>query len=81
MPTLGAHFSDDEAPAVEAAAKVSPEKKTGPYIAEAVRQRMGREGMLPGNPHAELIAAADEVGVENAVAALKREARKRKHAA
>jgi hypothetical protein len=81
MPTISAHLPDQEFDAFETAVKASAEKKQGPYIAEAVRQRMEREGMLPGNPHAELVAAAEEVGIEHAVSALKREARKRKHAA
>jgi len=81
MPTLGAHFSDDMAEAVEKAAKSSPEEKVGPYMAEAVRQRMEREGTLAHNPRAILIAAAEEVGIEHAVAALQREIRKKKKAA
>jgi hypothetical protein len=83
MPTFGAHFPDEIAETIETAAKASPEKKVGPYITEAVMQRLSREGMLPGNPQAELIAAAEEVGIENAISALqnmKRPAR-RKHAA
>ena len=39
MPTFGAHFSDDEAPSVEAAAKAAGQK-LAPYIAAAVRARM-----------------------------------------
>ena len=60
MPTLGAHFSDDEAPLVEAAAKAA-EQKVAPYIAEAVRMRMQREGMLPGTPEAEAMAEARDL--------------------
>lgn len=56
--------------AVSSAVRASSEKKPGPYIAEAVRQRMAREGMLPGNPAAELLASANEVGMEAALAAL-----------
>jgi hypothetical protein len=81
MPTLGAHFSDEEAETVGKAAGASTEKKVGPYIKEAVMQRLEREGMLPGNPHAEIIAAAEEVGIETALLALKRAARTKKHAA
>ena len=68
MPTLGAHFSDDEAPLVEAAAKAA-EQKVATYIAEAVRMRMQREGMLPGTPEAEAMARARDListmGAEN----------------
>ena len=57
MPTFGAHFSDDEAPSVEAAAKAAGQK-LAPYIAAAVRARMQREGMLPGSPEAEALPGA-----------------------
>jgi hypothetical protein len=81
MPSIGVYFSDDEVEAVELASKASPEKKPSPYIAEAVRQRMAREGMLPGNPTAELIGFAQEIGLDAALTALKRAARIKKHAA
>jgi predicted hydrolase (HD superfamily) len=76
MPSLGVYFSDEEATAVDAAAVVSPEKKPSPYIAEAVRQRLSREGMLPGNPRAEINAAIEEVGVDRALEALRKEKRR-----
>ena len=60
MPTFGAHFSDDEAPSVEAAAKAAAQK-LAPYIADAVRARMQREGMLPGSPEAEALAGARDL--------------------
>ena len=60
MPTLGAHFSDGEAPHVEAAAKAAGQK-LAPYIADAVRARMQREGMLPGSPEAEALAEARDL--------------------
>ena len=60
MPTLGVHFSDDEAPHVEAAAKAAGQK-LAPYIADAVRARMQREGMLPGSPEAEALAEARDL--------------------
>ncbi len=78
MPTLGVHFPDNEAGAVEIAAKASPEKKVGRYIAEAVRQRMERDGTLPADPTAELLGAANEIGLLRAVEVLKEEARKTK---
>ncbi len=60
MPTFGAHFSADEAPSVEAAAKAAGQK-LAPYIADAVRSRMQREGMLPGSPEAEALAEARDM--------------------
>lgn len=60
MPTFGAHFSDDEAPSVEAAAKAAGQK-LAPYIADAVRARMQREGMLPGSPEAEALTEARDL--------------------
>ncbi len=60
MPTLGAHFSDDEAPHVGAAAKAA-RQKLGPYIADAVRTRMRSEGMLPGCAEAEALAEARDL--------------------
>ncbi len=42
MPTLATHFSEDEAPHVEAAAKAAGQK-LAPYIADAVRSRMQRD--------------------------------------
>ena len=60
MPTFGAHFSEEEAPSVEAAAKASGQK-LAPYIADAVRSRMQREGMLPGSQEAEALAEARDL--------------------
>lgn len=75
MPTLGGHFPDDEVQSVKDAASVSAQKQVGPYIVEAVRQRMARDGMMPGNPKAELLAAVEEIGVEPALEILRRERR------
>jgi len=60
MPTFGAHFSEEEAPSVEAAAKAAGQK-LAPYIADAVRSRMQREGMLPGSQEAEALAEARDL--------------------
>ena len=60
MPTLSGHFSEDEAPHVEAAAKAAGQK-LAPYIADAVRSRMQREGMLPGSPEADALAEARDL--------------------
>lgn len=76
MPTLGAHFTEEDADVVEAAAKSSPQKKVGPYIAEAVRQRLTAEGHLPGTPaydiSAEARSAAEVAGAEKVLAALRK---------
>lgn len=71
MPTLGTHVNEDFAATVERAAKVSPEKKVGPYISEAIRQRLERDGMLPTLPHGELVALAEEIGLDAALSALR----------
>jgi hypothetical protein len=60
MPTFGAHFSDDESTIVEAAAKAAGQK-LAPYIADAVRARMQREGMLPATQVAEALAEARDL--------------------
>ena len=60
MPTLGVHFPDDEATRVESAAKAAGQK-LAPYIADAVRARMQREGMLPGTPEATALAEARDL--------------------
>lgn len=74
MPTLGVHFSDDEAPHVEAAAKAAGQK-LAPYMADAIRSRMRSEGMLPGSPEADAMARArdliSEMGAENFCALIK----------
>jgi len=60
MPTLGVHFSAEEAHSVEAAAKAASQR-LAPYIADAVRARMQREGMLPGSPEADALAEARDL--------------------
>jgi hypothetical protein len=66
MPTLGGHFSDDLEALVKCAARAAPEGKVGPYIVEAVRQRLEREGLLTQKPVsvAELHAALDRIIAE-----------------
>lgn len=78
MPTISAHVSDEFSEAVTAAASNSTEKKVAPWLAEAARQRLEREGMLPGNPNAEVLAAANEVGLSKAVEVLRKAARRLK---
>ena len=60
MPTLGVYFSNNEARHVATAAKASGEN-VSPYIADAVRSRMQREGMLPGTPEADALAEARDL--------------------
>lgn len=80
MPTISAHVSDEIALAVTKAAPFSEQKKPGPYIAEAVRIRLERDGMLPGDAQAEIVAISVDLGPDRALAALRREARKTKAA-
>jgi hypothetical protein len=54
MPTLGAHVSAEEFEAVKLAAQASPEKLPGPYAAEAIRDRLRREGKMPGAENEEI---------------------------
>lgn len=76
MPTIGAHVSDDDNTAVEIAAKAA-NVKVGTWATEAIRQRLSREGMLPGNPRAEINAAIEEVGVDRALEVLKKAVRRK----
>lgn len=73
MPNLGAYFHDDEAPQVLAAAKAAGEKRNA-YIVGAVRERMKREGHVPGTPEhdirAEAVAAAELYGPQAVLSAL-----------
>lgn len=75
MPTLGGHFPEEEASSVRRAASASEQKQVGPYIVEAVRQRLARDGLMPANPKAELLAAVEEIGVVPALEILRREQR------
>ena len=60
MPTLSGHFSEEEAPHVEAAARAAGQK-LAPYIADAVRSRMEREGMRPGSAESAALAEARDL--------------------
>lgn len=73
MPTISAHVSETTAAKIETAAKVSPEKKVGPWLAEAANQRLEREGMNSEEnlARAEIIALADSVGPKEALAKLR----------
>lgn len=77
MPTISAHVTEEEEKAVELAVAASEEKKMAPYVKEAVFRRMAREGMLPGNPRAEINAAIEEVGVEHALELLRKASRRK----
>jgi hypothetical protein len=75
MPTISAHVDEATAQAVLTAAKLSTEKKPGPWIGEAVRQRLERDGQLPCDPNAELITLAEALGHESACRALREKIR------
>lgn len=77
MPTISTVATEEEAKAIEIAAGASEEKRVSPYVLEAIRQRMSREGMLPGNPRAEINAAIDEMGVDSALDVLRRASRRK----
>ncbi len=86
MPTIGAHVSEAEEQAVKIAAAASPEKKPSPYAAEAIRQRLSREGLLPGTKEEEVaritakVAAAvreDPSAVQRVEAVLNKQTRRR----
>ncbi len=74
MATLGVHFSDEEESAVRAAAEAAGQKAS-PYAAQAIRERMRREGHVPGTPafdlRTEVVAAAEVAGPERVMAALR----------
>ena len=57
MPNLGAYFPDEEAATVLAAAEAAGQKRNS-YITDAVRERMRREGHVPGTPAHDIRAAA-----------------------
>jgi len=58
MPTLSAHFQDDEAELVEKAARAA-NQKTGSYIADAVRARLKVDGI--STPEAEARAVCEDL--------------------
>lgn len=74
MPTLSSHVStDDELKEIKAAAQAAGEK-VGAYALGAVRERMRREGHVPGTPAHDIrtaaVAASEVVGAEAVLAAL-----------
>ena len=56
MPTLGAYVTDEIASAINAAAEETTGGKIAPWLGEAARQRLEREGRLPGTDRAKAIA-------------------------
>jgi len=48
------------------------------YVERLIRANLEAEGKLPGNPTAELIAAASEVGMEHALKLLTKAVRSRR---
>jgi hypothetical protein len=75
MPTLGSHFNGDEARELQEIAAKSPQKRVGPWIREAVNQRLEREGYLPGSPaydlRVEALRAAEIAGPDAVLRALR----------
>ena len=75
MPTLGTHFDDEQAKELQKIAANSLQKKIGPWIREAVNQRLEREGFIPGTPafdvRAEAASAAEFAGADKVLAALR----------
>lgn len=63
MPTLGAHLSEEEFAAVKLAAQASTEELPGPYAAEAIRERLRREGKMPGAENALVTKLTAKVAV------------------
>ncbi len=74
MPTISANVSDEEVDLLKKAAAAVGERPS-PYIASAVRERMRREGHIPGTPafdlRMEAQAAAEVAGPERVLAALR----------
>lgn len=60
---------------IEKLAAASAQKKVGPWIGEAIRQRMEREGHIEGTPaydiRAEALSAAELVGEDAVLTALR----------
>lgn len=50
------------------------------YIALLVEKDLAQSGMMPGTAHSEILAAADEIGTERALAALRRAQRAKRSA-
>ena len=71
MPTISAHVSDEFNSAIASAAKVSSEKKVGPWLAESAKQRLIRDGMMPGDPATEVMSAAAALGYPQALEVLR----------
>lgn len=75
MPSLGVYLNEENAALVEKAVKDRGEEKLSPYIAEAVMQRLEREGYLPGTPafdvRAEAASAAEIAGPDAVLKALR----------
>lgn len=70
MAGLNGHLPDQHLDRFKAAVEASTEGKPGPYITNAVFQRMEREGFDENNPLSEVMAIAQEIGPARAVEAL-----------
>jgi hypothetical protein len=74
MATIPVYFPDDESELVLKAAAAANQKPS-PYAAEAIRERLRREGHIPGtvthDVRTEALAAAEIAGPERVLAALR----------
>lgn len=74
MPTLGSHYSEDEVLMIKAAAKACADRRVGTYIGAAVRQRLEREGFVPGVPTTDVrsiaLATAEVIGEQKVLEVL-----------
>lgn len=62
---------------VEVHAPTTPGKDRSGYIRNLVEQDLAQSGKLPGTVHAEIIAAADEVGHDRALEILRKAGRRK----
>jgi hypothetical protein len=67
--TLSGHFDENVAEAIKAAAGSDPKQHgaVSRWIVESCKQRLEREGLLPGDPRAAIWAAVEELGVNKAL--------------
>lgn len=73
MPTLSTHVDDHTAEIIESAARMSPQKKVAPWLAESARQRIAREGLdsEANMAKSEILAIAEDIGPTEALRALR----------
>lgn len=56
MPTLGTYVTDEIAEVIKTAAAAETGGKVAPWLGEAARQRLEREGRLPGSARAQVLS-------------------------